>query len=111
MAGRSDASRSVNQRLPSGPVVMPRGVPLGSAPVGIANSVTAPPVVIRPIFPPKIGWLVGSKSGWLVGRSVGGLLTSPSGTHKAPSGPAVIDTGLYPVVGSRNSVTAPAVVM
>src|SRR5262249_31791617 len=105
--------RSVNQRLPSGPVVMPLGVPFGSAPVGIVNSVTVPVVLIRPIFPPKIGWLVvGSKTGgWLLGRSVVGLLAFISVNQSAPSGTAVIELGLKPVVGKRNSVTTPLVVM
>ena len=40
---------SVNQRLPSGPAVMPRGTASG---VGIGNSVTTPAVVIRPILLP-----------------------------------------------------------
>ena len=55
---------SVNQRLPSGPVVIAR-VRLPA--VGIGNSVTTPAGVIRPI-----------------------LLVKPSVNHTFPSGPAAI---------------------
>src|SRR5256885_6325793 len=41
---------SVNHSAPSGPAVMPYGPLLA---VGIGNSVTTPPVVMRPILPPK----------------------------------------------------------
>ena len=40
-------SASVNQRLPSGPAVMPRGL---LPAVGTGNSVMTPAVVIRPIL-------------------------------------------------------------
>ncbi len=45
-------SRSVNQRLPSGPVVMKFG-PLPAV-MPAENSVTVPPVVMRPILLPLI---------------------------------------------------------
>ena len=43
-------SISVNQRLPSGPAVMPSGLLLRRC--GMANSVTTPAGVIRPILLP-----------------------------------------------------------
>ena len=73
---------SVNQRLPSGPAVMPK-MPLLA--VGIENSVTTPAVVIRPI--------------WLALSSV---------NQRLPSGPAAIPPGLLTPVGIGNSVTTPA---
>src|SRR5262245_45804927 len=112
IAGSSFAARSVNQRLPSGPVTMPLGVPLGSAPDGMANSVTTPPVVIRPIFPPNTCWCVGKNAGgWLLGKSVAAFRAFTSVNHRAPSGPTVIEIGLKPLVGTWNSVMTPDVVM
>src|SRR5258707_13410636 len=55
---------SANHSAPSGPVVMPAGVPPA---VGIGNSVITPAVVMRPI-----------------------LLLKASVNHSAPSGPVVI---------------------
>src|SRR5713101_8651302 len=72
---------SVNQRLPSGPVVMPNGLLLA---VGMKNSVTAPAVVMRPI-----------------------LLASYSVNQRFPSGPAAMSK-LRVVESKGNSVTTPA---
>src|SRR5271157_3381020 len=64
---------SVNQRLPSGPAVIPTGPLLGVMPA--LNSVTVPPGVIRPIRSPDC-----------------------SVNQRLPSGPAVIKAGkLLPV--------------
>src|SRR5260370_41535911 len=56
--------------------------------VGIANSVTTPLVVMRPI-----------------------LLAPFSVNHRLPSGPAVMPAGLLVSVGVGNSVIAPAAVI
>src|SRR5262249_39060484 len=75
---------SVNQRLPSGPAVIPSGRLLAVMPV--ANSVTTPAGVIR---------------------SIRSLLSSVN--QRLPSGPAVIPLGtLSVVIPVANSVTAPA---
>jgi hypothetical protein len=75
---------SVNQRLPSGPVVIPNGwLPA----VGTRNSVGAPPSV-RPI-----------------------LLPRASVNQTLPSGPGAIPTGPLKRVGTGVSVITPAVVM
>src|SRR6266567_4298085 len=73
---------SVNHRLPSGPVVMPKG-PLRAT----GNSVTRPAVVMRPI-----------------------LSTLNSVNQRLPSGPTVMPSGRLLGVGMRNSVTLPLVV-
>ena len=74
-------NRSVNQRAPSGPPVMP----LGPLPVLIPaeNTLTAPAGVALPITP------------------------APEVNHRFPSGPAAIP-GRVPTPLTRNSVTAPA---
>src|SRR4051794_2805402 len=80
---------SVNQRLPSAPMVIPVG-PRSAVKPGVrpaTNSVPAPSVVIRPMAP--------------------GL--TPSVNHRAPSGPLVIPSGPRPAV--VNSVTTPSVVI
>src|SRR5262245_37408503 len=78
----------------------------------MVNSRMDPVVVMRLIFPPKIAWLVGSKTGGvLVGKSILGLLMFISVNHKAPSRPGVIEIGLKPLVGKWNSVTTPLVEM
>ena len=64
---------SVNQRLPSGPAVIPTG--LLPAVMPVANSVTAPAGVIRPI-----------------------RLPTCSVNQRLPSGPAVIPSGPLPAV-------------
>ncbi len=78
---------SANQRLPSGPAVMPSRIAPALMPA--QNSVTTPAVVIRPI-----------------------RLPACSVNHRLPSGPAVMPNsvapGLMPVL---NSVTTPAVVI
>src|SRR5437763_734208 len=73
---------SVNQRLPSGPAVIPSG-PLPY--VGRGNSVIMPLVLMRPI-----------------------LLPSGSVNQRLPSGPAVIPHGPLADVGTGNSVMFPA---
>ena len=74
----------MNQRLPSGPAVIPSGPLLGVMPA--LNSVTVPPGVIRPIrSPPHF-----------------------SVNQRLPSGPAVIPAGtLLGVMPALNSVTVP----
>src|SRR5207245_441378 len=72
--------KSMNQRLPSGPAVMPDGAAYGA---DSTNSVTAPPGVIRPILP------------------------DASANQRLPSGPAVIPRAKLPS-GKGNKVTAPA---
>src|SRR5579884_2790004 len=72
---------SVNQRLPSGPAAIPSGK-LWS--VGIANSVTVPEGVMRPI-----------------------LLPLDSVNQRLPSGPLVIPTGSPLAVGIGNAVMLP----
>ncbi len=67
-------SISVNQRLPSGPVVIPPG---SEAAVGTGNSVTTPAVVIRPM-----------------------LLPTSSVNQRLPSGPAVISRAMLLAVGT-----------
>src|SRR6266700_3304691 len=71
-------STSVNQRLPSGPAVIPSGVLL---PFERGNSLMVPPGLMRPI-----------------------LLPSISVNQRLPSGPAVIPSGLLPAVEVANSV-------
>ena len=66
LVGRSD---SVNQRLPSGPAVIPSGSELA---VGMGNSVMA----------------------WVVGLIIPILLASSSVNQRLPSGPAVIPLGI-----------------
>src|SRR5438876_203583 len=78
------ASLLAYQRLPSGPVVM---LELPN-PVGTANSVIAPEVVIRPI------------------RN-----TSASVNQSAPSGPVVIAKASLLTVRTGNTVITPAVVI
>jgi hypothetical protein len=68
---------SVNQRLPSGPVVMLDGAPYA---VGTVNSVTTPEGVIRPIRLPRY-----------------------SVNQRLPSGPEVMPLGAPSTVGTANS--------
>src|SRR2546427_2874200 len=79
-------SRSVNQRFPSGPVV----IPLGPLPgVGIANSASiAPAGLIWPI--------------WLPTSSV---------NQRLPSGPAAMLAGALPAVVTAKSIKAPSTVI
>src|SRR5437762_2884605 len=78
---------SVNQRLPSGPAVIPPGQALA---VGAVKSVAVPAAVMRPMLP---------------------LTLLPSVNQRLPSAPAVIRLGPLFAVGTGNSVTVPAVVM
>src|ERR1700686_2230695 len=71
---------SVNQRLPSGPAVIPRRTLLA---VGMGYSVIVPLGVMRPILP---------------------IL---SVNQRLPSGPAVISVGVLWAVGMGNSVIIP----
>src|SRR5262245_36599842 len=75
---------SVNQRLPSEPVV----IVLAPVPAGSGNSVMEPAVVMRPI-----------------------LLLWNSVNQSAPSGPIPIPFGALVAVGTGNSVIVPAAVM
>src|SRR5437899_832499 len=72
---------SVNQRLPSGPLVIPDGKLLS---VGRGNSVTFPSGVMRPMLSPL-----------------------DSVNQRLPSGPGVIPCG-SPWVGRENSAITPA---
>src|SRR6266851_2992489 len=82
------AFASVNQRLPSGPAVMQKGLLKG---VGTENSVIPPLVVMRPISSAP--------------------LPVSSVNQRLPSGPAVMPKGLPPGVGTENSVMVPLGVM
>jgi len=75
----------VNQRLPSGPAVMPKGPLLFGE---TWNSVMLPLGVMRPTMP-----------------------TLYSVNHRLPSGPAVMLKGMLLAVGMGNPVTRPLVVM
>ena len=120
----------VNHSAPSGPVAM-RDPPLTSLREAVSgNSVTTPPVEIRPIrFAPgsvnhnalsdprviDVGYtvLVGSAysviTPLVVMRPI--RLPSCSVNQSAPSGPGVMPPGWPPAVGSANSVMTPAVVI
>src|SRR5207302_3196788 len=123
------ARYSVNQRLPSGPTVIP-WMPGMLAFVG-CHSAIVPLGVIRPIFP---GLLNSTNH-----RLPSGPATMPSGallrvgtvysvitpdvliapirlpdasvSHRRPSGPVAIESGKLPADGSANSVTTPLTVM
>ena len=71
----------MNQRLPSGPAVIPMGWALA---VGTGNSVMA----------------------WVAGLIIPILLPHASVNQRLPSGPAVIPSGLALAVGTANSVMA-----
>src|SRR5438045_9259019 len=73
---------SVNQTLPSGPAVMPRG---RAGAVGSVYSVATPEVVTFAI-----------------------LSTCRSGIHRLPSGPTVIGSDWLPVVSTEISGVGPA---
>src|ERR1700693_4965925 len=75
------AASSVNQRFPSGPLVIPNG-PVGA---GSGNSVIAPAVVMRPI--------------WFASNSV---------NQRLASGPAVMKRGELDAVGMGKRLTSPA---
>src|SRR5438552_52127 len=76
-------SVAVNQRLPSGPVV----IPVGPAPPLVLNAMSVPVGVIRPIRSALV-----------------------SANHRLPSGPAVMP--VVPVaIAAPNSVTVPSVVI
>src|SRR5712691_8464730 len=76
------AFASVNQRAPSGPAVMPRGLLFA---IGTGYSVRVPATVMRPI--------------WFATVSV---------NQKLPSGPRVIPVGKLSAVLRRNSLIWPA---
>src|SRR5207245_4982741 len=76
---------SANQRLPSGPTVIPIGPLFG---VGTSNSVIEPDGVMRPI-----------------------LLPFCSVNQRLPSGPALMLAGRLLAVGIVNSIIPPPVVM
>src|SRR5713101_2971727 len=78
----------VNQRAPSGPVVIPPPLLGESGEDGSANSVIRPCVVMRPILLGPV---------WV--------------NQRAPSGPAVISAGPIRAIGRANSLTCPCVVM
>jgi hypothetical protein len=72
---------SVNHKAPSGPAVMPPGLP------DAGNSVMAPFGLILPILLPPAP------------------VKPTSVNHMLPSGPTVIENGLLFAVGIENSVT------
>src|SRR5215472_11641224 len=107
---------SVNHNAPSGPAVIAWEALFG---VGMMNSVTVPPVVMRPILFPPISVNHRALSGPAAMPpglpAAANLVTVPSGlirpmlplvsvNQKAPSGPAVIVNGVLAGVGK--SVTA-----
>src|SRR5260221_14005633 len=77
---------AVNQRAPSGPVVIPPPLLGESGEDGRANSEICPCVVMRPI------WL---GPGWV--------------NQRAPSGPAVISAGPIQAIGRTNALTCSGV--
>src|SRR5260370_1454553 len=116
-------SSSVNQRLPSGPAVMPNGLQPNLCPqvVGRGNKVELPAVVMRPMLFPKAkvnhrlpsgpavmpAFVVGGVGNWVI-LPVGVLrlmFPTTSVNHRLPSGPAVMNLGSQHV---GNSVMVPA---
>src|SRR5712691_10101688 len=107
-------SRSVNQRFPSGPVV----IPLGPLPgVGIANSASiAPAGLIWPIWLPAgpAAMLAGALPAVVTAKSIKApstvirpiLLAAYSVNHTFLSGPAAMPAGVLP---TGNSVMIPVV--
>jgi hypothetical protein len=113
----------VNHNAPSGPAA--RYCAPGSE-VGIGKTVTAPPVVVRPMFSPRVNQSAPSgpatmPSGPPMPSGSGNWVTTPvvvmrpivaltgSVNHSAPSGPAVMPGMIGPA--EENPVTAPAVVI
>ena len=116
---------SVNQRLPSGPAVIPSGLALA---VGTANSVMAwvvgliIPILLRDALgepevavgarrdPAGLGAggrdVANSVMAWVVGLIIPILLAAYSVNQRLPSGPAVIPSGPELAVGMANSVMA-----
>src|SRR5262245_18376790 len=113
---------SVNHMLPSGPATMSNG----NAPAASANSLTAPPVVMRPMrlendsvnhsapsgpaamrFGPALG-PVNSVTTPVVGLIRPIWFALDSANHSAPSGPVVMPLGLAPNVGIGKHVNTPA---
>src|SRR5215471_4341661 len=84
-------SCSANQRLPSGPTVMPVGPLLA---LGRANSVILPPLVMRPILLLLLHAKLESRT-----HAV---------NQRAPSGPAVMPVGPLLALGRANSVICPS---
>src|SRR5579864_4901691 len=129
---------TVNQRLPSGPAVIPPGA---LSAVDKGNSVMIPAGVIRPILPIpgsenqrlpsgpaviSLGWSSGaalSPVDWLLDEGVVNSVTVPVGVirpilcpccsanQRLPSGPTVIPKGSPELVGTENSVKVPVGVM
>jgi hypothetical protein len=91
VGGKPTLPVAVNQRLPSGPAVIPPRLPLKVA-VGRGNSVMTPAGVIRPMMATKL------------------LFPTPleAVNHRLPSGPAVMPEGAELPVGRVNSVRVPA---
>src|SRR5262249_28727478 len=96
-------SHSVNQTLPSWPVVIPNGSMPTKGPCGLPKaSVTPPPAV-------GAGGGIGNSVTWP--RGVMRPILSGSVNHRLPSGPAVIPLGLLSGVGMAKRLTRPAGVM
>src|SRR5262249_1957962 len=91
---RPIVSAASYHKLPSGPVVI-----LNASLSLVANSVTLPVGVIRPM------------EMLVVGRPLGARIACCSMNHRLPSGPPVIPPGPDIVPGNWNSVNTPAGVM
>ena len=115
---------SVNQRLPSGPLVICHGAAPGSNPAANTDS-SVPEVVIRPIACDSVNQMFPSgpaviHHGPCPGSATWNSVTTPCGVilpilpvllsanHKLPSGPLVIPSGpLFGVIPCEKSVTTP----
>ena len=116
---------SVNQRLPSGPAVMPYGSAArrGDGELGddVGRRVDRPDLVAVGLGEPEVAvgprrdrrrvrcsavGMVNSVMAWVVGLIVPILLPPYSVNQRLPSGPAVIPSGSAAAVGSGNSVVA-----
>src|SRR6516225_2804766 len=75
---------SLNQTLPSGPVVISDGRGLALVAVSVNSFSTPPLVLIRPILPAEV---------WV--------------NQRVPSGPDVMPHGSLPGIGRENSLTLP----
>jgi hypothetical protein len=113
---------SANQRLPSGPGVMPLGSPIMRvSPPGTGNSVMTPAGVIRPMPGPAVNQRLPSGPavmpwGPLLAVGTGNSVMTPAGVirpillaldsvnQRLPSGPAVMPTGPLSAVGIGNSM-------
>jgi hypothetical protein len=114
---------SVNQSAPSGPAVMSTW----ASPPPSENRVTAPVVVMRPIWPSAVNHRAPSAPvvipRSMPGAATGNIVMAPpvvmrpilggkfAVNHRAPSGPRAMSAGGTLVDGSGKPVTVPAVVI